>query len=413
MGILERKSEAIRLRGKWRPRSELLTLSVSTGIDVLLEGGAAPLRGLRAGLITNHTGVTHRLVSAIDPLREAGVDLCALFGPEHGVRGDAQDGQEVGHGVDARTGIPVYSLYGETKRPTSDMLDGLDALIYDIQDAGVRFYTYIYTMAYSLEAAAQFGLKFWVLDRPNPITGTRVEGAPIEPEVTSFVGDYGLPFRYGLTVGELARYLNETRGWNADLEVIPMRGWRRDMWFDETGVPWVMPSPNLPTLETAIVYPGTVLFEGTNVSEGRGTTRPFEIIGAPWIDAERCVAAATENLAAAGVKGALLRETHFIPTQSKYRGEGCHGFQIHVLDRDRFEPVRTGVVLLKTIHDLYPDQFAWRASQKPIWSIDLLSGTRALRKMIDQGSDLREVVDRMTQGAESFAKASESYFLYP
>ena len=216
-------------------------LSVTTGIDVLLESGAAPLRGLTVGLITNHTGVNRRLVSTIDLLREAGVNLRALFGPEHGVRGDAQAGQAVGHTVDPRTGIPVYSLYGETKRPTPEMLSGLDALVFDIQDAGVRFFTYIYTMAYCLEAAAKHGLKFFVLDRPNPITGACVEGAPIEPEATSFVGDYGLPFRYGLTMGELARYVNETRGWGADLEVVAMRGWRRSLWFDETGLPWVMP----------------------------------------------------------------------------------------------------------------------------------------------------------------------------
>jgi len=388
-------------------------LRVSTGIDVLLESGAAALKGASVGLITNHTGVTRHLASAIDPLREAGVDLRALFGPEHGVRGDAQDGQTIGHTVDPRSGIPVYSLYGETKRPTPQMLEGLDALVYDIQDVGVRFYTYIYTMAYCLEAAGKLGLKFIVLDRPDPITGTKVEGAPIEPEITSFVGDYGLPFRYGLTIGELARCLNDTQGWGADLEVIAMRGWRRDLWFDETGIPWVMPSPNLPTLETAVVYPGTVLFEGTNVSEGRGTTRPFEIIGAPWIDAARCTKIASENLAAAGVEGALLRETHFVPTHSKHQGEACHGFQIHVLDRDRFEPVRAGVTLLKTIHDLYPDQFAWRSSQKEYWFIDLLSGTRALRDMIDKGCALADVVDRMTQGTEAFAKARERYFLYP
>ena len=388
-------------------------LSVTTGIDVLLESGAAPLRGLTVGLITNHTGVNRRLVSTIDLLREAGVNLRALFGPEHGVRGDAQAGQAVGHTVDPRTGIPVYSLYGETKRPTPEMLSGLDALVFDIQDAGVRFFTYIYTMAYCLEAAAKHGLKFFVLDRPNPITGACVEGAPIEPEATSFVGDYGLPFRYGLTMGELARYVNETRGWGADLEVVAMRGWRRSLWFDETGLPWVMPSPNFPTLETATVYPGTVLFEGTNVSEGRGTTRPFEIIGAPWIDAARTVAAASENLADAGVEGALLREAHFVPTQSKHRGEECHGFQIHVLDRNRFEPVRAGIVLLKTIHDLYPGEFAWRASDRPLWFIDLLAGTRALRDMIDRGSPLLEVVERMAQGAGAFAKARERFFVYP
>jgi len=387
--------------------------NVLAGIDVLLESGAAPLKGLRVGLVTNHTGVTRRLESSIDRLLQAGVNLRALFGPEHGVRGDAQDGQAIGHSVDPRTGIPVYSLYGETRRPSSEMLEGLDALVCDIQDAGVRFYTYIYTMAYTLEAAAKHGLKYFVLDRPNPITGTRVEGAPIEAGISSFVGDYGLPFRYGLTLGELARCLNETRGWSADLEVIAMRGWRRNMWYDQTGLPWVMPSPNLPTLETAAVYPGAVLFEGTNVSEGRGTTRPFEIIGAPWIDAAALIEAARESLAAAGVQGAILRETHFIPTHGKHRGEACHGFQIHVLDRDRFEPVKAAVVLLKTIRDLFPGEFSWRASERPLWPVDLLAGTKALREMIDQGRPLEDVVERMTQGADAFAREREAYFLYP
>lgn len=388
-------------------------MSVMTGVDVLLEQGAAPLKGMRVGLVTNHTGVTRRLESAIDPMREAGVNLGALFGPEHGVRGDAQDGQTIEDSIDPRTGIPVFSLYGETRRPTTEMLQGLDALVCDIQDAGVRFYTYIYTMAYCLEAAAIAGLKYFVLDRPDPITGTRVEGAPIEPGISSFVGDYGLPFRYGLTLGELARYLNATQGWGADLHVIPMRGWHRALWFDQTGIPWVMPSPNLPTLETAAVYPGTVLVEGTNLSEGRGTTRPFEIIGAPWIDAAECVAAATQNLAAVGAEGAILRETHFVPTQSKHKGDGCHGFQIHVTDRDRFEPVKTAVTLLKTIHDVYPGHFAWRSSESPTWPVDLLAGTRALRDMIDKGSSLADVVERMTQGAEPFARERERYFLYP
>ena len=386
--------------------------AVKNGVDVLLEDGAASLRGLRVGLIANHTGLTRTLRSTAEMLLQAGVQLKALFGPEHGVRGAVQDGTPVEDFVDPRTGVHVYSLYGKTQRPTAAMLRGLDALVFDIQDVGVRFYTYIYTMAYALEAAAREGLKFVVLDRPNPLNGVMVEGATLDPAFASFVGDYELPFRYGLTVGELARYLNETRGWRAALEVVTMQGWRRSMWFDETGLPWVMPSPNMPTLETATVYPGTVLFEGTNVSEGRGTCRPFELIGAPWVSSERLVDALYENMDAVGVRGALIREAYFIPTSGKYHGEVCRGFQVHVVDRSAYEPVKAGVVFLKTLRDLHPEAFQWRRFDDGAYAIDRLAGTDALRTLIDRGAPLSEIVERMAQGADDFARRRESYFLY-
>lgn len=386
--------------------------AVKCGVDTLLESGVAALRGLRVGLITNQTGLTKDLKSTADVLLQAGVKLKALFGPEHGIHGAVQDAIPVDDFVDPRTGVRVWSLYGKTQRPTPAMLRDLDALVFDIQDVGVRFYTYIYTMAYAMEAALREGLKFVVLDRPNPLNGITVEGATLDPAFASFVGDYELPFRYGLTIGELARYLNETRGWGATLEIVPVQGWQRGMWFDETGLPWVMPSPNMPTLETATVYPGTVLFEGTNVSEGRGTCRPFEIIGAPWLSSTRLVASLYENMEAAGVRGALIRETYFIPTFDKYQGQVCRGFQVHVVDRSAYEPVKAGVVFLKTLRDLHPEAFQWRRLDDGAYAVDRLAGTDGLRTMIDRGAPLGEIVERMAAGADDFARRRTPYFLY-
>ena len=385
---------------------------VRTGVDRLLEQGARLLQGRRVGLITNPTGVTRTLESTVDALQEAGVRLAALFGPEHGVRGDAQDALAVEDFVDPRTGVRVYSLYGRTLRPEPWMLEDVEVLVFDIQDVGARPYTYTYTMAYAMEAAARHGLGFVVLDRPNPINGVRVEGATLEPAFASFVGDYGLPFRHGMTVGELARYVNGIREWGADLHVVPMEGWRRAMWFDETGLPWVMPSPNMPSLETATVYPGTVLFEGTNVSEGRGTCRPFEIIGAPWLTSERLVPALRAGLEAAGVGGAQVRETYFTPTFGPYAGQRCRGFQVHVLDREAYEPVKAGIVFLKTIRDLHPEAFRWRRFPDGTYGIDRLAGTDALRTLVDQGAPLEVLLARMSRGAEAFQRERAPYLLY-
>ncbi|HEY8426608.1 MAG TPA: DUF1343 domain-containing protein [Limnochordales bacterium] len=395
-----------------RQRVESRRTTVRNGIDVLLEQQAALLKGRRVGLITNPTGTTRTLRSTVDALLDAGVQVRALFGPEHGLRGALQDGRPTDDFVDPRTGIRVYSLYGRTLRPQPEMLRDLEVLVFDIQDVGVRFYTYTYTMAYSLQEAARHGLGFVVLDRPNPITGNRVEGATLEPAFASFVGDYGLPFRHGLTMGELARYLDATQGWGAALHVVTMEGWRRAMWFDETGLPWVMPSPNMPTLETATVYPGTVLFEGTNLSEGRGTCRPFEIIGAPWLTSEGLLPALYANMEAAGVEGALVRELHFIPMFDKHAGQLCRGLQVHVVDRDAYEPVKAAIVLLKTIRDLHPEAFEWRRLGDGTYVIDRLAGTDALRTMVDRGAPLDEILDRMSQGAGAFAQARMPFLLY-
>ena len=385
---------------------------VKAGIDVLLEHRGAPLRGNAVGFITNHTGVTKDLNRSIDALLDVGVDLRALFGPEHGLSGTAQDGDEVSHATDARSGLRVYSLYGERLAPSAEMLDGLDVLVFDMQGVGVRFYTYLYTMAYAMKAAADHRLKFAVLDRPNPITGSVTEGAPIEKTFASFVGDYGLPFRHGLTVGEVARYINVTQGWGAELEVVPMDGWSRALWFDDTDLPWVTPSPNLPTLDTATLYPGTVLFEGTNVSEGRGTTRPFELLGAPWLDAARVVASLRMAFDEAGARGVNVREAYFSPLTSKHAGNLCHGFQLHVTDREVYEPVASAIICLKTIRDQHPDEFAWRSSQDGTFAVDRLAGTDALRKMMAAGAPLADLLDRMTPDLTAFEEVSRQYYLY-
>ena len=385
---------------------------VKAGVDGLLEQRGAPLRGNAVGLITNHTGVTKDLERSIDALLAVGVDLRALFGPEHGLKGAAQDGDEVSREADARSGLPVHSLYGKQLQPSVEMLDGLDVLVFDMQDVGARFYTYLYTMAYAMKAAAEHGLAFMVLDRPNPITGSVTEGAPIEKAFASFVGDYGLPFRHGLSVGEVARYVNVTQGWGAALEVVPMQGWSRALWFDDTDLPWVTPSPNLPTLETAIVYPGTVLFEGTNVSEGRGTTRPFELLGAPWLGAARVVASLRTALDEAGARGVKVREAYFYPLTSKHAGKLCHGFQLHVTDRDVYEPVKSAVICLKTIRDQHPDEFAWRNFQDGTFAVDRLAGTDALRTMVDSEAPLADILERMTPDLSAFEEASRQFYLY-
>lgn len=385
---------------------------VMNGIDVLLCQQTSPLEGKRLGLITNHTGVTRDLRGTAPAMLDAGYDLRALFGPEHGLSGAVADGVSVGDEVDPATGLPVYSLYGDTLEPTEEMLEGLDALVFDMQDVGVRFYTYLYALAYSLKSAARQGLAFYVLDRPNPIRGDVVAGRPVDERFKTYVGDYGLPFRIGMTPGEFARYVNELNGWGADLEVVKLEGWDRSLWFDQTDLPWVLPSPNLPTLESAVVYPGTVLFEGTNCSEGRGTGRPFETIGAPWMRAaETCDALRTAFLDA-DIEGVKVREAVFVPTTSKHEGEACRGFQLHVSDRDTYEPVSAAVVCLKVIHDLHTDEFEWRAYRNMELAVDRLSGSDYLRTSIDAGVPMDELLEVMRGGLEPFLEERTKHLLY-
>lgn len=374
------------------------------------------LAGKRLGLITNPTGVTKSLEATLDVLhRDPRFRLAAAFGPEHGLRGDVQDALHVGDFRDESTGVMVYSLYGANRRPTAEALADVDALIFDIQDVGVRFYTYISTMLLAMRACAELEKEFIVLDRPNPISGSLVEGGILDQRFTSFVGACPVPTRHGLTVGELAMWANETLGIGCELTVCKVTGWKRSMWADETDLPWVMPSPNIPSLDTATVYPGTCFVEGTNLSEGRGTTRPFELIGAPWAVGSSLAG----RLNGLGLAGCRFRPVFFEPTFSKHAGEVCGGVQIHVLDRDVFRPVRTGAYILATIHKLYPDRFQWIGTPEQQAAgrlhIDLLTGTDELRRTLDSGGydpGIDELLTKWEDEAVRFEAERERFLLY-
>lgn len=382
-------------------------VGVRTGLEALIEDGLPTLAGKRVGLVANHTAVDQRLRTAIDLLHASShLRLTALFGPEHGVRGDAQAGVPVENATDQRTGLPVYSLYGRGQTPQPDMLRDLDALVFDIQDVGCRYATYISTLLHVQEAAAEAGLPVVVLDRPNPLGGQRVEGNLVEAGFTSFVGVHPIAIRHGLTVGELARLFATERGWPAP-EVVPMRGWRREQWFDQTGLPWVQPSPNLPTLDAVTLYPGTCLLEGTNVSEGRGTTRPFELLGAPWIDPF----ALADTLERRGLPGVAFRPTSFMPTFSKHQGEVCGGVQVHLVDRERLRPVELGVHLVRALRTLNPDAFAWREG-RGTYFLDRLLGSDAPRRALDAGAEAEQVLAGWPQQASAFEERRQSVLLY-
>jgi len=375
-----------------------------TGIEVLLHDRLDLVRGKHVGLITNPTGVDRELVSDVDLLAHApGVHLVALFGPEHGIRGAHQAGASVGSQRDPVTGLPVYSLYGKTRQPTPAMLKGVDVLVFDIQAVGARFYTYLYTMADAMKAAAAAHIPVLVLDRPNPIGGVAVQGPVLDPKFASFVGEYPIPLRYGMTIGELARLFNQQFHIGADLTVVRMRGWERSMYYDDTPLQFVMPSPNMPTQSTALVYPGMGLVEGTNVSEGRGTTRPFELAGAPWIDAEKLARVLNDK----HLSGVRFRPVHFTPTFSKYEGQPCNGIEVHVIDRDAFNPVVVGLTVIATIHHLYPHQFAFNASD-----FDRLVGNDWIRQDIEKGVPVPEMQRRWQVGLSQFEKVRRKYLLY-
>ncbi|MCA1040323.1 DUF1343 domain-containing protein [Bacillus infantis] len=380
------------------------------GIEVLLDDQKELIEGKRVGLITNPTGVDQELNSIVDLLHnDPEVELTALYGPEHGVRGSAQAGEYVEFYTDEKTGLPVYSLYGATKKPTPEMLENVDVLLFDIQDVGTRFYTYIYTMAYAMEAAKENDIPFIVLDRPNPLGGTEVEGPVLETPYKSFVGNYEIPLRHGMTVGELAKLFNEEFEIGADLTVVKMKGWKRDMYYDETGLQFVMPSPNMPTLDTALVYPGAALIEGTNVSEGRGTTKPFELIGAPFINADNLA----QQLNSLNLKGVSFRAASFTPSISKHAGKLSHGIQIHITDRDEFEPVKTGLHIVKSIHDLYPEDFAFRAEDsRGISFFDQLIGNGWVRDAIDEGKSVEWIESQWKDELKDFNKVRKDYLMY-
>ncbi len=387
-------------------------MPVRLGLEVLLESQLDRIQGGRMGVVASPSSVDRDLTSVVERLwRAPGVRLTALFGPEHGLRGAAQAGDEVGTVTDPATGLPAYSLYGDTKKPTPDMLHDVDVLVVDLQDGGVRFYTYLYTLAYVMQAAAEQGKRVIVLDRPAPLGGLRVEGPVLDPAYASFVGLYPIPIRYGMTIGEIARLFNEAFGIGCDLEVVWMDGWRRAMWFDQTGLPFISPSPNLPTLDSLTVYPGLCLFEGTSLSEGRGTTRPFEYIGAPWIDAAK-LAGRMNDLALAGVR---FRPVYFVPTFSKHQGVLCQGVHVFVTDREAFRPVDVALHLLQQVKRAYPEQFAWREPWRSDGHppIDLLTGGSRVRTHLDADQPIPALVDGWGAELRDFDVQRACFLHYP
>ncbi|HEY6100573.1 MAG TPA: DUF1343 domain-containing protein [Anaeromyxobacter sp.] len=383
---------------------------------MLAERRFRPLAGRRVGLVANPTAVTRGLVHAADLLHAApGLRLEALFGPEHGVRGDAQYMAAVEGGRDARTGLPAHSLYGETReslRPAAAQLEGLEVLVFDVQDVGARYYTYQATMMLCMEAAAAAGKAFVVLDRPNPIGGALVEGPALRPGFESFCGLHDLAVRHGMTVGELALLFREERKLDLELEVVPCRGWSRGMLFRETGLPWVLPSPNMPTPETALAYPGLCLLEGTNLSEGRGTTRPFELLGAPWLDGHRLA----EDLARERLPGVAFRPASFVPTWDKHAGVRCHGVEIVVRDPARFRPFRTGLAAVVHARAQDPARFAWRTEPyefvRDVPAFDLLCGSAREREAIEAGAPVSEIGRAFLPEERAFVRRRAPYLRY-
>ncbi len=389
-------------------------MTVRLGIEVLLHERRQLLNGARAGVVVHPASVLSNLQHSADALHgEASFRLVSLFGPQHGARGEKQDNMvESRFYVDPDTRLPVHSLYGETRWPTEEMMSDLDLLLFDLQDVGTRVYTFIHTLAYCMEACARYGKPLVVLDRPNPINGVQVEGNVLDPAYASFVGRFPLPMRHGMTVGELALLFNSEFGIGCRLTVVPMQGWRRGDWHDRTGLPWVMPSPNLPTLDTATVYPGMVLVEGTEVSEGRGTTRPFEYIGAPYINGRKLAGRLNEMR----LEGVFFRPVYFEPTFQKHAHEMCGGVQVHVMDRARYEPLLAGIALLAAIRDLYPNQFRWRQPPYEYESkrmpIEILCGGAGIPKQIEAGTSLMEIRDGWQEELTRFSALRSRFLLY-
>jgi uncharacterized protein YbbC (DUF1343 family) len=381
--------------------------SVKTGLDRVGEYKDL-FQGKRLGIIANHTAYDRSGRFIVDVFKEMpGVKIAALFGPEHGFWGAAPDAENIDNQNHSVYNLPVYSLYGKTQKPTSEMLQNIDILVFDIQDIGARFYTYIYTMSLAMEAAAENGKTFVVLDRPNPINGTSVEGNLLEPAQASFVGLYPIPVRHGMTAGELAKMFNG-QGWLAghvktDLVVVPMEGWRRRMWYDQTGLRFIKTSPNMPDLQTAAIYPGLCLLEGTNISEGRGTAMPFRQFGAPWIDSKRLA----ERLNALNLPAMRFEPTRFTPTSSKFKGRTCNGVRIVVSDRNDLTPYFSGIKIINELFRLYRDDFQWRASH-----FDRLCGMSKVRKAIINDSSLDELRNKWQPGLQSFQKLRAKYLIY-
>jgi len=392
-------------------------MTVKTGLEKLIESGFSFLKGKKIGLLCNQASIDSRFVHVIDILKKNQgknrFSLSAIFGPQHGLWGHTQDNMIEWQGFrDGRLGVPVYSLYGEHRKPTPEMLKGLAALVIDLQDVGSRYYTFIWTMALCMEACEETGIEIIVLDRPNPIGGSHVEGPLLDENFRSFVGWHSLPVRHGLTIGEISQYFKEQFYPNLSLQVIPMEGWKREMYFTDTHLPWGIPSPNMPIPETALVYPGICLLEATNISEGRGTTRPFEMVGAPWIDGWKF----SKQLNASKLPGVYFRPLQFQPTFNKYRGEVCEGCFIHVTGHKIFKPFQTGIAIILEAARSYPDMFEWK--QPPYeyefekMPFDVLAGNSWIREKINNLSGLDEMEKRWEKEASQFFEIRSDYFLY-
>ncbi|MCX7724934.1 MAG: DUF1343 domain-containing protein [Thermodesulfovibrio sp.] len=387
---------------------------VNSGIDRFENTLPKRFCGVRAGLLIHPASVNKKIIHTKDILlKSKKIKITAFFGPQHGIFGNTQDNMIEWEGfIDKETGIPVYSLYGKTRKPTYEMLKNIDLFIVDLQDVGARYYTFIWTMALCMEVCEELGIPFLVLDRVNPIGGEIIEGPLLNPNFSSFVGLHPLPIKHGMTIGEIALYFKDKFYPKLDLAVIPLKGLRRGQWFNETELPWVMPSPNMPTPDTATVYPGMCLLEGTIISEGRGTTRPFEIFGAPFIEPEKLI----KRLKDFKLNGVVFRPLYFTPTFNKFSGEICGGAQIHVTDREKFKPFKTAVAILIAIHELYPSIKLWR---KPPYEyefeklpIDILSGSDRLRKEIEKGVSLKDMESWWEKEVLTFEKIRKQYLLY-
>ncbi len=399
-------------------------------MDVFLDDRVGLFKGQRVGLITNQTGVSSSSESTAELFNNhPGIDLVALFGPEHGMRGDAQAGEYVPFYIDKKLNLPVFSLYGQSKKkepdfllkidetmrtfdtedsekyPALEMLQDIDVLVFDIQDVGTRIYTFLATMAFSMLSAAKKNISFVVLDRPNPINGVTMEGPILEyPKYSSFVGLYPIPVRHGMTLGELAVLFNDNYlEHKVDLSVVPMRGWAREQWFDETNLTWINPSPNMPFLTTATVYPGQVFLEGTNISEGRGTAKPFELFGAPWIDGDDLL----KELNGLSIPGVFFKDVKFTPTFSKYRRELCSGCRIHVVNREKYSPLKTSLLIIKTVMDMYPDAFEFYSDY-----FDKIIGTAKVREFLECKKNIDQIVENFKKNLVVFKAKRKPYLLY-
>jgi len=395
-------------------KSTRIKTNTRTGIDVLRENRFRIIDGSKAGLLVNQASVDKNIEHDIDIMMNAeNFELKSILGPQHGLYGQTQDNMIEWTGYkDPRTGLPIYSLYGNHRKPTDEMLEGIDTLIVDLPDVGSRYYTFLWTAKLCMEACAKKEIGMVVLDRPNPIGGEIIEGPMLDPCYRSFVGLSVLPIRHGMTMGELLNMINREEEIGCNLEIVKMQGWSREMWFDDTGLPWVIPSPNMPTPDTATVYPGGCLLETTNISEGRGTCRPFEITGAPYID--------PYNLAGEikkwNLPGVFFRPLYFEPTFSKYKGEYCGGIQLHVADRNIFQPVRTYVTLISTIKKMYPDKFAWKNPpyeyEYKKMPVDILWGDSSLRESVDNMENPEELFRKIETFTDEFRQKRKDYLLY-